>query len=127
MRFPGKKVFVTGASRGIGHAIARAFQEEGAYVIGTHTGANKETTDVCQEWVVSDFSDIQCIKNCAEYVRDAEPDILINNAGVNKIAPFVDIDPNDFLFIQQVNVFAPFMLCQAVVPGMKKKKLGTNY
>ena len=124
MRFSGKKVFVTGASRGIGHAIARAFQEEGGYVIGTHTEANKETTDVCQEWVVSNFSDIQSIKDCAGYVRDAEPDILINNAGINKIAPFVDIDPNDFLSIQQVNVFAPFMLCQAVVPAMKKKNWG---
>ena len=124
MRFSGKKVFVTGASRGIGHAIACAFREEGAYVIGTHTGANKEITGTCQEWVVSDFSDIQNIKDCAEYVRDAEPDILINNAGINKIAPFVDIDPNDFLSIQQINVFAPFMLCQAAVPAMKKKNWG---
>lgn len=124
MRFSGKKVFVTGASRGIGHAIARAFQEEGAYVIGTHTGRNKEVTDVCQEWVASDFSDSQSIKNCADYVRSAEPDILVNNAGINKIAPFVEIKPDDFLSIQQVNVFAPFMLCQAAVPAMKKKKEG---
>ena len=124
MRFSGKKAFVTGASRGIGHAIARAFQGEGAYVIGTHTGTNKEVADICQEWVVSDFSDIQSIKDCADYVRSAEPDILVNNAGVNKIAPFVDIKPDDFLSIQQVNVFAPFLLCQAAVPAMKKKKEG---
>ena len=124
MRFSGKKVFVTGASRGIGHAIAHVFQEEDAYVIGTHTGANKETDDVCQEWVTSDFSDIQSIKDCADYVRTAEPDILVNNAGINKIAPFVDINPDDFLTIQQVNVFAPFMLCQAAIPAMKKKKWG---
>ena len=124
MRFSGKKAFVTGASRGIGHAIARAFQGEGAYVIGTHTGTNKEVADICQEWVVSDFSDIQSIKDCADYVRSAEPDILVNNAGVNKIAPFVEIKPDDFLSIQQVNVFAPFLLCQAAVPAMKKKKEG---
>lgn len=124
MRFSGKKVFVTGASRGIGFAIASAFQDEGAYVIGTHTGANKETTDVCQEWMISDFLDIQNIKDCADYVRKTGPDILINNAGVNKIAPFIDIDPNDFLSVQQVNVFASFLLCQAAVPAMKKKKGG---
>lgn len=124
MQFSGKKVFVTGASRGIGRAIARAFQGEGAYVIGTHTGANREVADTCQEWVTSDFSDIQSIKNCADFVRSAEPDILVNNAGINKIAPFVDIAPNDFLSIQQVNVFAPFLLCQAAVPAMKKKKEG---
>ena len=124
MRFSGKKAFVTGASRGIGHAIARAFQREGAYVIGTHTGTNKEVADICQEWVVSDFSDIQSIKDCADYVRSTEPDILVNNAGVNKIAPFVEIKPDDFLSIQQVNVFAPFLLCQAALPAMKKKKEG---
>ena len=124
MRFSGKKVFITGASRGIGRAIARAFQGEGAYVIGTHTGANKEAVDTCQEWLASDFSNIQSIKNCVDYVRSAEPDILVNNAGINKIAPFVDISPNDFLSIQQVNVFAPFLLCQAAVPAMKKKKGG---
>jgi NAD(P)-dependent dehydrogenase (short-subunit alcohol dehydrogenase family) len=124
VRFSDKKVFITGASRGIGHAIACAFQGEGAHVIGTHTGRNKEVADTCQEWVVADFSDIQSIKNCADYVRSAEPDILINSAGMNKIAPFVDITPNDFLSIQQVNVFAPFLLCQAAVPAMKKKKEG---
>jgi NAD(P)-dependent dehydrogenase (short-subunit alcohol dehydrogenase family) len=124
VRFSGKKAFVTGASRGIGHAIARAFQEEGAYVMGTHTGANKERAGICHEWITSDFSDIQNIKDCADFVRNAEPDILVNNAGINKIAPFVDINPDDFLSIQQVNVFAPFLLCQAAVPAMKKKKEG---
>ena len=124
MRFSGKKVFVTGASRGIGHAIARAFREEGADVVGSHTGTNKETSDVCQEWVTSDFSDIQKIKKCADYVRNLEPDILVNSVGVNKIAPFVDINPDDFLSIQQVNVFAPFMLCQGAIPAMKKRKWG---
>jgi NAD(P)-dependent dehydrogenase (short-subunit alcohol dehydrogenase family) len=124
VRFSGKKAFVTGASRGIGLAIARAFQAEGAYVIGTHTGANKERDCICQEWIVSDFSDIQNIKDCADFVRNAEPDILVNNAGINKIASFVDINPDDFLSVQQVNVFAPFLLCQAAVPAMKKKKEG---
>lgn len=124
MRFSDRKVFVTGASRGIGRAIAQAFRDEGAWVIGTRTGRNNDKDDVCKEWVAADFSDIKQIMVCADCVRQAEPDIIVNNAGINKIAPFVEIAPSDFLLIQQVNVFAPFLLCQAAIPAMKKKGWG---
>lgn len=124
MRFSGKKIFVTGASRGIGRAIAQAFRDEGAWVIGTQTGKNSEADDVCQEWVTADFSDIGQIKACANFVRHAEPDVLVNNAGINKIAPFVEINPDDFQSIQQVNVFAPFLLCQAAIPAMARRGWG---
>lgn len=124
MRFVGKKVFVTGASRGIGRAIAKIFRSEGAKVIGTCTSSNSETDNICDEWVVADFSDVDQIKSCANFVRQAEPDVLVNNAGINKIAPFVEIAPNDFQLIQQVNVFAPFLLCQAAIPAMARKRWG---
>lgn len=124
MRFSGKKVFITGASRGIGQAIARAFKEEGAWVIGTCTDLNRGASDVCQDWVAADFSDVDQIKACAKRVRNEEPDVLVNNAGINKIGPFAEIAPEDFLRIQQVNVFAPFLLCQAAIPAMKKKGWG---
>jgi len=51
-------------------------------------------------------------------------DILVNNSGINKISPFEEIDPEDFARIQQVNVTAPFLLCQAVIPAMKAKSWG---
>lgn len=124
MRFSGKKVFVTGASRGIGRAIAQAFRSEGAWVLGTHTGKKSETGDACQEWIAADFTDVEQIKACARHVRRAEPDVLVNNAGINKIAPFVEINPDDFLSIQQVNVFAQFLLCQAAIPAMRNKGWG---
>src|SRR5260370_41063928 len=124
MQFSDKKVFVTGASRGIGRAIARAFRDEGAWVIGTRTGKNNETDDACQEWVRADFMGVEQIKTCAECVRRAEPDVLVNNAGINKIAPFLEITPDDFLSIQQVNVFAPFLLCQAAIPAMRRRGWG---
>lgn len=124
MRYSGKKVFVTGASRGIGKAIAQAFRNEGAWVIGTSTKVENNNESICQEWFAADFSDIKQIKICAEYLAQVEPDILINNAGVNKIAPFVEINPDEFLEIQQINVFAPFRLCQAAIPAMKRKAWG---
>jgi 3-oxoacyl-[acyl-carrier protein] reductase len=124
MHFSGKKVFITGASRGIGRAIAQAFRDDGARVIGTHTGKNNDKEDICHEIVAADFADVEQIKACADYVRNFEPDVLVNNAGINKISPFAEISPDDFFLIQQVNVFAPFHLCQAVIPGMKRKGWG---
>ncbi len=124
MRFTGKKVFVTGASRGIGRAIAQAFRAEDAWVIGTRTGRNVEAADVCQEWLAADFSDVQEIKACAEFLRRAEPSVLVNNAGINQNAPFVEIASDDFLLIQQVNLYAPFLLCQAAIPAMKRTGWG---
>ena len=51
-------------------------------------------------------------------------DVLVNNAGINRIGPFASIDPEDFLRIQQVNVFAPFLLCQAAIPAMYSRGWG---
>lgn len=124
MHFSGKKVFVTGASRGIGRAIAQAFRTSGAWVIGTRTGISRETDDVCHEWITTDFLEMGQIKTCADFIRHAEPDVLINNAGINKIAPFVEITLNDFQSIQQVNVLAPFLFCQASIPAMVRRSWG---
>jgi NAD(P)-dependent dehydrogenase (short-subunit alcohol dehydrogenase family) len=124
MRFQGKKVFITGATRGIGNAIAKAFRAEGAWVIGTRTAKPQEVDSTCQEWVEADFTDLSQLKGCADYLRKSEPEILVNNAGINKNAPFVDIVLDDFQSIQQVNVFAPFVLCQAAIPAMKCKGWG---
>lgn len=124
MLFAGKKVFVTGATRGIGGAIAKAFRAEGAWVIGTGTGKAAAGDDVCHEYFRADFTDLDQIRACADFIRQAEPDVLVNNVGINKVAPFTEIDPQDFLCIQQVNVVAPFFLCQAAIPGMKRKGWG---
>lgn len=123
MRYAGKKVFVTGASRGIGRSIAAAFLAEGAWVIGTRT-RNVGADDACSEWVTADFSDLDQVQTCADTVRRIKPEVLVNNAGINKIAPFMQIDPTDFQRIQQVNVFAPFLLSQAALPAMVRAKWG---
>lgn len=124
VRLADKKVFVTGATRGIGRAIAEAFQAEGAWVIGTGTGEAQGSAAGCNEYFRADFTDLGQIRACADFVRRVEPDVLVNNAGINKNAPFVEIAPEDFRSIQQVNVFAPFMLCQAAIPSMKRKGWG---
>lgn len=115
---------VTGASRGIGLAIARAFRAEGAWVIGTRTSNDGNPDENCQEWIAANFADVDQVRSCADLIRRAEPDVLVNNAGINKIAPFTEIRSEDFLEIQKVNVFAPFLLCQAVIPAMRRKGWG---
>jgi 3-oxoacyl-[acyl-carrier protein] reductase len=122
-RFAGKTAFVTGASRGIGRAIAQAFRAEAARVVGTAT-SSRNADDVCHEWISADFMIMDEIRACAEHVRRIAPDVLVNNAGINRIAPFVEISEKDFCAIQQVNVIAPFLLCQAAVPAMKERGRG---
>jgi NAD(P)-dependent dehydrogenase (short-subunit alcohol dehydrogenase family) len=124
LQLTGKKAFVTGASRGIGRAIAQALRQAGAWVAGTRTGDGDRADAVCHEWVRADFSDVQQVEACAIRVAEIGPDVLINNAGINKIAPFAQIDPQDFLRIQRVNVFAPFMLCRAAIPAMQARGWG---
>lgn len=124
MRFGNKKVLITGASRGIGREIARLFHSEGAWVIGTRTGKNSIDGSFCHEWIEADFTNLEDLHRCSKYVSELSPNILINNAGINKNAPFLEIVPDDFLRIQQVNVLAPFLLCQAALPAMKKNGWG---
>lgn len=124
MQIENRTAFVTGASRGLGRAIALALRGMGARVIGTRTSGLCTADEVCDEWLTADFSQLDQIRACAARLREAAPDILINNAGINKIAPFADIDPQQFLVIQQVNVFAPLVLCQAAIPAMKARHWG---
>lgn len=121
--FAGKTVFISGATRGIGRAISIALKLRGAKVIGSGTGAD-QSLEYLDEYIQADFSDINQIYFCADRLKFIKPDILINNAGINVISPFCEIIPQDFLRIYQVNVFAPFFLCQAVIPGMREKQWG---
>ena len=125
MRFINKTVFVTGASRGIGAAIARAFRNEGAIVIGTKTQRNSsKIEEVCHEWLVADFADENQVLRCVDFIKSNQVDILVNNAGFNTNKSFAEIDLRVFKKIQQVNLLAPFLLSQAAVVGMEKRGWG---
>ncbi len=119
----GRKALVTGGTRGIGSAIARRLIADGAEV--TVTGASPAGAGPlgCAFRRV-DFANDGATEAFAAEAARADFDVLVNNAGINEVGPFAHIDPATFDHIQRVNVRAPFLLCRAVVPGMRRRGWG---
>ena len=119
----GKAVIVTGGSRGIGRAIVERLAADGADV--TVTG--RATGGVGPEgarFEAVDFTDEAATDAFAARICERPVDILINNAGLNRNAPFAEIGMADFDEIHRINLRAPVRLIQAVLPGMRSRGWG---
>jgi len=115
---------VTGGTRGIGAAIALRLAVEGAEVIVAGMRVAAETPAGCSEYHAVDFTDAAATEQFAEAIAERPIDILVNSAGITKIARFAEIEPADFDRIHAVNVRAPFLLCRALVEGMRERGWG---
>lgn len=117
------RAVVTGATRGIGYAIAERLVRDGLEVITTGTKEGSPHPTGTKYYAV-DFLDDDSVCGFVEYLKKTEIDILVNNAGVNKIGEFSTIPIEDFDRILKVNLRTPFQLCQAVIPNMKSNNWG---
>lgn len=133
-RLKGKTALITGASRGIGLAIAQAYAAEGANLVLnardqsrlTQAGIKIQQTFgvkvACYAGDVADRAAMFDMVNRAEAV--APIDILVNNAGIHKAARFIDYTPEDFQSLMEVNFFGVLHVTQAVLPAMMERKSG---
>ncbi|MDE2150237.1 MAG: 3-oxoacyl-ACP reductase FabG [Gammaproteobacteria bacterium] len=132
MTLQDKIALVTGASRGIGRAVARRLAKDGARVFGTATSAagaeaiEHELAAYGGHGLLLDVRDAAAIdatiKRVAE--RAGAIAVLINNAGVTRDGLLLRMKDDDWTQVIDTDLSAVFRLCRAVVPGMLKARWG---
>jgi NAD(P)-dependent dehydrogenase (short-subunit alcohol dehydrogenase family) len=134
MRLEGKSALITGATSGIGEAIALAFAREGAQVVITGRNAERGHSVVetiqkaagSAQFVAGDLTslkDIECLVSETRKVLGVV-DILVNNAGIFPMAKTAKIAEATFDEVIATNLKAPFFLTAALVPGMVERGSG---
>jgi dehydrogenase/reductase SDR family member 4 len=129
----GKVAIVTGASRGIGRAIAEAFAREGARVV--ICGRKQETLDRVASEIGPSVKAVAChvgradqIENLVAFTKKelGPADILVNNAGTNiSFGPCLEIEEAQFDKMIEINLKSAFRLVKAVAPGMCERGSGS--
>ena len=129
-RLADRTAIVTGAAQGIGYAIAERFAEEGARVVVADVGAEAAreaaeslaAIETCPDAlaVECDVTSREDTRHLAERVVETfgGVDVLVNNAGVSTHGGFLDLDPDDWDRIIDVNLTGVYNCSAAVVPAM---------
>lgn len=134
-RLNNKVALVTGASRGIGQAIAQAYAAQGAKLCllatdATRLVALKDSLGLADGDVLVRPVDVRNREAVFQTVQAAEQhfgriDVLVNNAGVYKSRPFLDYAPQDFQDLLDVNLMGVVNFMQACLPGMQARRSGS--
>jgi 3-oxoacyl-[acyl-carrier protein] reductase len=130
----GKVALVTGAGKGIGRAVALALAAEGVQV-GLLARTESDLQEVAAEiiaaggnvaTVVADVADRTAVNVAvAKIHQELGPiDILINNAGIGSFAKFLEMEPEKWEQIIQVNLFGTYYVTRAVLPDMMQRQTG---
>lgn len=130
----GKTAIITGAGRGIGRATAIALAKEGVHLglIGLNmpnlekVAAELSQYDVNVSAAVADVTDLESVTHAVEHIKSdlGSIDILINNAGVAKFGGFLELTPEEWEKIIQVNLMGVYNVTRSVLPGMIEQKYG---
>jgi len=137
MQFAGKVALVTGASRGIGRAIAQAFAVGGAQVFCTSTkagGCDETLAAIAQATagvgrataLVCDVGSAAAVEALAKSVLDGagKLDFLVNNAGITRDGLFLRMSEEDFDAVLTTNLRGTFLVCKAFARAMAKARGG---
>lgn len=127
----GKTALVTGASGGIGGAIARALHEQGAHVVlsGTRESALQALAETLGERTTVQVADLSSPDGADGLIAAAEAaaapiDILVANAGVTKDGLLLRMKDEDFQSVLRINLESYFRLSRAALKGMFKRRYG---
>jgi len=139
MKLENKVVLVTGASGGMGRAIALESAKEGARVIIHYHKNQKDAEETLQQvrayspptmlqpdFIQADLSNMQGIESLADkaYAQFGRLDVLVNNAGVYLRDPFFETLETSWDKVLDTNLKAPFFLCQKIGEKMIQQKYG---
>ena len=110
----GKTALVTGAGSGIGRAVAERLAAAGAEVLSVDVNPSSPGRAI-----IADLSDPDAVE-----ALPARVDVLVNNAGLQFVAPIPDFPPERFAYLQRVMVETPFRLIRHVLPHMYERGWG---
>jgi NAD(P)-dependent dehydrogenase (short-subunit alcohol dehydrogenase family) len=127
LQLENKTALITGSTKGIGFAIARALAAEGAHVIVN--GRTEESARTAAQKIGARArgiaGDVSTATGCAALLEQAPAvDILVNNAGIFEPRPFPEIPDADWERFYQINVMSGVRLARAYLPGMLRRNWG---
>ena len=130
----GKVALVTGAAYGIGFAIAQAYAEAGAKIAFNCRSqkhldqalADYKAKGIDAKGYIADVTDENQVKDLVSKIEHdlGTIDLRVNNAGIIKRIPMLDMSVEDFRQVIDIDLNAPFIVSKAVIPGMKRKGHG---
>ncbi|ERN52296.1 3-ketoacyl-ACP reductase [Alkalihalophilus marmarensis] len=130
----GKVALITGAGRGIGRATAVAFAQEGIHVglVGRTLENLQQVAEELKQYDVkvaiapANVADLDSITTAVKSIRDelGAIDVLVNNAGISKFGSFMDLTPEEWTNIIDVNVKGVYYTTRAVLPEMIERNKG---
>ena len=131
----GKVALITGATHGLGMAMAKGIGKAGAMLIINGNSSQEKIDNAVAAFKAEgiqafgyrfDVTDEEEVQNAIERIEnEVSPiDILVNNAGIIKRTPMVDMEVADFEQVVKVDLVSPFIVSKAVVKGMIQRKSG---